>query len=377
MSTASPISFLTNAIAHRFGAAAALALLALGLASARADSLQVFFNQDYDALVADNEAHARASPDNPDKKLLQFIAAATSTLEVCVYDIADPGIAQALVDAHARGVAVRVYTDSDNLVDPTLGGLRPALLAMQQAGIPIRTDDRPAFMHHKFLVADHRAVWFGSMNLTSNALYRDNNNSLWAESRELAENFEDVFRRLFDEQRPGDPAPDLPHRAVTIGDASLDLYISPNGGAQQAILDAVGKARHRVRFMAFAFTDPALAEAMVALGTNVTLQGVFDSCQLDMYTQMGYLRRHGCHAWRDGNQALLHHKVILVDDDTVITGSFNFTRHAERENNEALAIIRSPALAAAYEAEFQRMLRAARTHHHLPPYDHPACNHRG
>jgi phosphatidylserine/phosphatidylglycerophosphate/cardiolipin synthase-like enzyme len=56
----------------------------------------------------------------------------------------------------------------------------------------------------------------------------------------------------------------------------------------------------------------------------------------------------------------MHHKVIIIDDATVITGSYNFTRRAAHTNDENLLIIDSPALAAQFAAEFERVYRQAR-----------------
>jgi phosphatidylserine/phosphatidylglycerophosphate/cardiolipin synthase-like enzyme len=51
----------------------------------------------------------------------------------------------------------------------------------------------------------------------------------------------------------------------------------------------------------------------------------------------------------------MHHKVIIIDGRTVIFGSFNFSNNADSDNDENLLIIDDPALAEAFEAEFQRV----------------------
>ena len=50
----------------------------------------------------------------------------------------------------------------------------------------------------------------------------------------------------------------------------------------------------------------------------------------------------------DANHAIAHNKVIVIDGETVLTGSFNFTKAAQEKNAENLLIIRDPALAAQY-----------------------------
>jgi len=55
----------------------------------------------------------------------------------------------------------------------------------------------------------------------------------------------------------------------------------------------------------------------------------------------------------------MHHKVIVIDERIVITGSYNFTSRAERTNDENLLIIDDPSLTAAYLAEFERVFEQA------------------
>jgi phosphatidylserine/phosphatidylglycerophosphate/cardiolipin synthase-like enzyme len=57
---------------------------------------------------------------------------------------------------------------------------------------------------------------------------------------------------------------------------------------------------------------------------------------------------------QDGNKYVLHHKVFIIDDKTVITGSFNFSASAQDGNDENVVIITDPDLAAQYIAEFNR-----------------------
>jgi len=65
--------------------------------------------------------------------------------------------------------------------------------------------------------------------------------------------------------------------------------------------------------------------------------------------------------WIDAAHQIAHNKIMIIDGDTVITGSFNFTRSAEYNNAENLLVVRDKALAERYEANFQDHLR-----HSLP-----------
>jgi phosphatidylserine/phosphatidylglycerophosphate/cardiolipin synthase-like enzyme len=128
--------------------------------------------------------------------------------------------------------------------------------------------------------------------------------------------------------------------------------------------------------MIFAFTDRDIGNLLAKKKRDgLTVEGVFDQCQIDRFSEFRWLGKQGVKEWMDGNQALLHHKVMVIDDRVVCCGSYNFTKSAEQHNNEVSAIIRSSRLAADYRAEFDRLVYAAEHNPPLPPYDHPACQH--
>ena len=61
---------------------------------------------------------------------------------------------------------------------------------------------------------------------------------------------------------------------------------------------------------------------------------------------------------QDKNRGAMHHKVIVIDEETVITGSYNFSKNAEERNSENLLIIKgNPDIAQAYLSEFDRIVR--------------------
>ena len=339
--------------------------------------VSVVFNNAYKGLVEDNEKICRADPHAPDKYFLSFIASAKKSLDVCVYDVSEPGAVAALLDAKSRGVNVRVVTESANTVYKEQGGRpRESILQFQAAQIPVVADNRQGLMHCKFIVADGAAVWFGSMNLTVGSIYRDNNNSLFVRSPELAAVFETEFKQLF-EKNEFDHGAVGTTQPIRVGDTEFTVRFSPGGGAQAALLDAIRRATNSARFMIFTFTDREVGNLLAKKKqAGLTVEGVFDECQIDYLSEFRWLGKQGVKTWPDGNQALLHHKVMLLDDDTVCCGSYNFTRSAEGKNNEVLVVLRSRRIAAAYRAEFDRLVFAAEHNPPLPPYDSPACDHK-
>jgi phosphatidylserine/phosphatidylglycerophosphate/cardiolipin synthase-like enzyme len=71
-------------------------------------------------------------------------------------------------------------------------------------------------------------------------------------------------------------------------------------------------------------------------------------------SKASFVAQAGLPVYFDGAHAIAHNKVMVIDDETVITGSFNFTESAEERNAENLIVIRSRELAAKYAANWQQ-----------------------
>ena len=125
----------------------------------------------------------------------------------------------------------------------------------------------------------------------------------------------------------------------------------------------VGPAQERIRFLAFVFTSDEIADAMLERAqAGVVVQGVIESRNAGGdHSEYERLRVAVHDVLPDGNPYVMHHKVIIVDDATVILGSYNFTGSAEEKNDENLLIIHDAEVAALFVAEFGRVYEQART----------------
>jgi len=134
-----------------------------------------------------------------------------------------------------------------------------------------------------------------------------------------------------------------------------EVYFSPEGGATQAVVRELGRAKERVRVQAYSFTSPPIASALVeASRRGVSVEVILDKSQRsEKYTSADFLARAKVPTFIDTAHAIAHNKVIVIDRETVITGSFNFTRAAESRNAENLLILRSPELAKRYAANWE------------------------
>lgn len=142
----------------------------------------------------------------------------------------------------------------------------------------------------------------------------------------------------------------------------IHVYFSPHGGAEQAVVRALGGARHQVLAAIYDLTDPAIAEALVdAAARGVETRVIMDAHEAQ--TRRSQYRRLaqalGARvALRSGvgnPYAIMHDKFAVIDGGRVLTGSFNWTRLAECCNHENLLVIDDADLARLFAREFERI----------------------
>jgi phosphatidylserine/phosphatidylglycerophosphate/cardiolipin synthase-like enzyme len=134
------------------------------------------------------------------------------------------------------------------------------------------------------------------------------------------------------------------------------VYFSPHGGCTDAVVAELGKAKRCVRVQAFSFTSKPIAEALnAASARKVDVSTILDGGQVRARSSLGPAMKSPVHY--DFLHAIAHNKVMIIDDEVVITGSFNFTDAAENHNAENLLVIRSRALAGKYRANWELHLK--------------------
>jgi phospholipase D-like protein len=140
----------------------------------------------------------------------------------------------------------------------------------------------------------------------------------------------------------------------------LSVYFSPDGGCTQAIVEEVGKAKRTVLVQAYSFTSDPIAKALVAAKKRgVDVEAILD--KTDYGPAVNVIVDAGIPTYMDPAHAIAHNKVIVIDGQTVLTGSFNFTSSAENRNAENLLVVRDQPIAAKYAANWQTHLQ----HSHL------------
>jgi phosphatidylserine/phosphatidylglycerophosphate/cardiolipin synthase-like enzyme len=242
--------------------------------------------------------------------------------------------------------------ESDNMFDS-------APQALMDAGIPIIGDRREGLMHDKFVVIDRSEVWMGSMNFTTSGTYEDNNNLVRIRSTKVAEDYTVEFEEMFKDDFFGpDAIAATPNPRVTVDGVPLEVYFSPDDHVAQRIVELLRAAQQSIYFMAYSFTANDFGEILRQKARDgLIVSGVMEGSQVksNQGTEFTPLTAAGLPVYLDGNVGQMHHKVFIIDEKIVITGSYNFSASAERINDENVVIFFDPQIAAQYMAEFRRV----------------------
>jgi competence ComEA-like helix-hairpin-helix protein len=303
--------------------------------------------------------------------------------------------------------------NQDNQLSPAEINQRDALIILQNAKIPW-IDDRAdgsvgsSLMHHKFVIVDNRIVIITSANFTLSDTYGDftnsntlgnANNLLQIDSPELASLFTEEFNIMWGDGPGGKPDSQFglqkPLRSrsvseghspkqITLNQSTITVQFSPSSPTQSwsnssngLIGKTLDSATKSVDMALFVFSDQRLANILekrhqqsVQIRALIEPQFAYRpySEALDM---MGVALSNKCkyevdnHPWQNPITTvgvpvlpkgdLLHHKFGVIDSQTVITGSHNWSDAANNGNDETLVVIENPIVAAHYVREFARL----------------------
>ena len=286
----------------------------------------------------------------PDRFLVDALDLARSQIDAALYDLNLWSIRNALIRAHQRGVQVRLVVESDSLD-------RQEIQELITAGIPIVPDQADSLMHNKFFIIDSAEIWTGSMNLTVNGAYRHLNNLLSLRSTRVAENYTAEFEEMFQEGFFGENSlENTPHPDLTINGVRIETYFSPDDDTAQRLIELVLSAEESIDFLYYSFTSDGIADALLYQASQgIRVRGVFDAYQESTGLGGEYqrLRDQELDVYLDAHPEKLHHKVMIIDEDIVVTGSYNLTRSAEVQNDENTLILHDRNCAEIFLGEFE------------------------
>ncbi|MDB9312141.1 phospholipase D-like domain-containing protein [Spirulina sp. CS-785/01] len=299
--------------------------------------------------------------------------------------------------------------DNNGQLSPQEAEDNDALLILKNAGIPVLDDTADGskgsgLMHHKFMVVDNFTIITGSANWTLSGIHGDldtpesrgnANNLLHLQNVALAEIFTAEFNQMWGDgvgkqpdSRFGVQKKYRSPQRVMVGETPVTVQFSPTSETQPwpqssngLIAARLQQAQSAVNLALFVFSDQRIVNTLQSRHQQgVTVQALIDrsfafrnysegldmlgvalpqNCQYEKNNQpwTNSITTVGIPQLAEGDK--LHHKFGVMDGQTVITGSHNWSAAANKTNDETVLILENPVVAAHYEREFQRLYQTA------------------
>jgi len=132
---------------------------------------------------------------------------------------------------------------------------------------------------------------------------------------------------------------DTPHRRAYV-------CFSPGSNCERLILKAIAQAKQAIWVQAYSFTSKPVAQALIqACRQGVDVRVLCDKSQFtNPHSVVPQLKQAGIEVAPDRVAGLAHNKILLIDKNRLLIGSYNFTNAANRSNAENLLYIQDPKL---------------------------------
>jgi phosphatidylserine/phosphatidylglycerophosphate/cardiolipin synthase-like enzyme len=306
--------------------------------------------------LPDKKEAKKLNIETPEIALLRNIKNTKKSFYGAFFEINSQPIVTELINAHERGVNIKLVLEKDN-------SRKKEVKELAKAGIEIVTDNRKALMHNKFAVIDDKLAWTGSYNLTYNDEHKNNNNVIEIHSEDVAKIYLDEFNEMFNNKIFGNKKEYKVFPAfrkkyyVKIDDTDINVYFSPEDNIERIVIERIKKAKQSIHFMAFSFTSNKLAEEMIRLNKNgIKVYGIIEKIGSNTKdSQFVKLKLEGIQVKLDKNKYRMHHKVIIIDESILITGSYNFSKSANEKNDENIVILNNKDIIKLYFEEFFKL----------------------
>ena len=139
-----------------------------------------------------------------------------------------------------------------------------------------------------------------------------------------------------------------PLSAIADDQAQVSLFFSPHGGCEATIVNSINAAELQIDVAAYSFSSKPIARALyAATKRGIPVRVLLDRRQTTVhYSMANDLAINGLEVRVDRREPMMHMKTMILDNNILILGSYNFSAAAENRNVEILAIIISKEIAA-------------------------------
>lgn len=163
-------------------------------------------------------------------------------------------------------------------------------------------------------------------------------------------------------------APAFAERAHGPLPPTVTVCFTPGENCEDRVVQIIGEAKKQILIQAYGFTStPILSAVKAAHDRGVEIMVILDkSNDRGHYSAATYLTNADIPVWIDLTPGIAHNKVMVVDHQTVITGSYNFTKSALMRNAENLLVVFNAPVAHRFEDNWNARLLASKAYEGLP-----------
>lgn len=282
------------------------------------------------------EPTAFVGPTGLQSRISSLIDGARDSLDVAIYLFTVTGIADRIIAAHNRGVAVRVLFDPDHEGNGTVRN------RLQQAGVPHR--NAPSlyqFSHAKYMVIDGDTAVIMSNNFNVDAMDRERNYGIVDKDPDDVADVSAIFE--MDWRAGGGESPMVADLACT------RLVVSPNN-AKNRIMEHIERAQSTLDVEAIYVSETGVREAIVAAKQRGVAVRVIIEQTTDNADTITMFRGQGIEVRTD--PPFLNHAKLIISDGIAFVGSENFSQTALTRNREIGALVFEPTPAGIIQQQF-------------------------
>ena len=212
----------------------------------------------------------------------------------------------------------------------------PAVKAALKNAEVITDDNKGPLMHNKFCIFNSDTVWTGSWNPTKG---NKANNVVIVHSKALAKNYLDEFDEL-----PGGFW-HVKYPQISYNNHILENYFCPEDHCKDHVMEQLSNAKHSIVFIISWITDKDIIKTLNEKHQEMDVKGVIEKSEKDALKALPF-----------ATPGSIHHKVFIIDGETVITGSYNPTKNGDEYNDENILIIHDRDIAKKFVDEYTYLI---------------------
>lgn len=286
--------------------------------------------------------------DDMEGHVLAELGKAQTSIDLAFFNVRLEQVRDLLVAKHNAGVAVRVVLD-DRQQQQSYNTMGEELAAL---GVPVtlvlNDSAENATMHNKVAIVDGHLVMTGSANYSFTALQVSDEDLLTFDDAALAAR----YQQEIDEIIAAGDAPSAPYAQHS----PLEVWMGPEDGLANKVVALLDAAQSTAVVAMFQLNVSVIVDALLdAHQRGVSVVVVLDAVQAtqvdaDADETLAAAGIPVVLAHNTGNMvAEMHSKFVVVDHDTVLMGSYNWTNLGSYYNDENIVVIDDPELAARFE----------------------------